>query len=94
MQYKLKELRDNKKKVMRAYAKSHNIIILAFVEEFKELVGVSVREHRNYMNEIYYTFGRLFYMGSEQCCYEQCGCASFRDPKEVRNHAYKFFSIK
>lgn len=90
------ELEISQQKAMRAFAKSNNISILAFIRELysHELVAVSVQERTDYKGDPYYTFGRLYYVFGDRCVYDQCGCATFDDEMEVRMAAYKFFGIK
>lgn len=83
-------------KLARAYAKEHNIIALDFRKERNSgtLFAIAVKEEKDHKGQPIYNFGRLYHVFGKECAYDQCGCNSFTDEKEVRMAAYKFFGIK
>lgn len=81
---------------MRHYAKSHQMVILAFRKERNsgEVFGVAIQESPGCDNKLLYSFGRLYRIFDNQFAFDQCGCYSSTDEKEVRLRAYSFFGIK
>lgn len=82
-------------KLARAYAKEHKIIALEFRRgrNSGDLFAIAVKEEKNHKGHTIYNFGRLYHVFGTECVYDQCGCNSFTDGKEVRLAAYRFFGI-
>lgn len=80
---------------MRHYAKSHQMVVLAFRKDAGgEIFGVTIRESPCANGVSLYSFGRLYHIFDNQFVFDQCGCYSSTDEKEVRFRAYSFFEIK
>lgn len=82
-------------KKIRAYARTHDMIILGFrLDAGRTLYGMVVKEGKRFDGESSYCFGRLYHVFGSDCVFDQCGCAFFEDEKTARLHAYNFFGIK
>lgn len=81
---------------MRAYAKAHKMVILTFRREKHSggVFAVTIRENPCCDGTSLYSFGRLYHIFDDNCVFDQCGCYSSTDEKEVRLRAYSFFGIK
>lgn len=83
------------KKEMRAYAKTHNMIILGFgVDPGHMPYGIAIKEEKCIDGKSLFCFGRLYHLWGLDFAFDLCGCNSFEDEKTARMHAYHFFGIK
>ncbi len=83
-------------KRFRDYARSHNLIILAFLKEKNsgEVFGVAIEKDVWLDREPIYSFGKLYNVYANVFQFDRQGTFSSTNYKEVKLRAYDFFGIK